>query len=124
MSENNPPCFIWQTETDDLVSVKNSYLYAEALKEKGVRYEHITFPEGYHGLAIPNEDWADGNFGEPYTLEQTFALVGAIKSGKLNVPSEVADSLVFKPDPDMPKLKPMPEVCVWPGMADAFLKSL
>jgi len=124
VNEKNPPCFIWQTETDDLVSVKNSYLYADALKAKGIRYEHITFPEGPHGLAVPTQDWADGNFGEPYTLEQTFALVNAIKSGKLDVPSEVADSLVLDLDPDMLELKPFPEVCVWPGMADTFLRSL
>ena len=125
VKETNPPCFIWQTETDDLVPVQNSYLYAEALKEKGVPYEHVTFPEGPHGLSIPNDDWVNGRFGEPYTLEQTFALVGAIKSGKLDVPQEVADSLVFSNDnPDAPKLEPMPEVCVWPELADKVIKSL
>ena len=124
VKETNPPCFIWQTETDDLVPVQNSYLYAEALKEAGVKYEHITFPMGPHGLSIPNDDWANGNFGEPYSMEQTFALVNAIKTGALDVPEEVADSLIFKPDPDMPKPKPIPEVCVWPYKADEFLKSL
>ena len=39
---NNPPCFIWQTETDDIVPVQNSYLYAEALKEKGIKVGCIT----------------------------------------------------------------------------------
>ena len=124
VKETNPPCFIWQTETDDLVPVQNSYLYAAALKEKGVPYKHITFPEGPHGLSIPNDDWASGRFGEPYTLEQTFALVNAIKSGKLEVPKEVADSLVVNPDPDAAKPKTWPEVCVWPDLADKFIRSL
>ena len=124
VNRNNPPCYVWQTETDDLVPVQNSYLYAEALKENGIPYMHKTFPEGWHGLSVPNEDWADGNFGEPYTLEQTFALVNAIKTGVLKVSQETADSLVFNPDPDMPKPKPMPEVCVWPEQADAFIRSL
>ena len=67
----------------------------------------------------------NGRFGEPYTLEQTFALVKAIKEGKLDVPQEVADSLVFSNDnPDAPKLEPMPEVCVWPELADKFIRSL
>ena len=126
VKETNPPCFIWQTETDDLVPVQNSYLYAAALKEAGVKYEHITFPTGPHGLSVPNEDWCSFNCGEPYTMEQTFALVNAIKSGALEVPDDVAKSLTaFGEAPsDLPKLDPIPEICEWPKKADAFLKSL
>jgi acetyl esterase/lipase len=125
---SNPPCFIWQTETDNLVPVQNSYLYAEALKEKGVRYEHKTFPRGFHGLSIPNEDWAMGRHGEPYTAEQAFALVKAIKSGLIEAPEGGADSLLdfikpWEPLPGM-QIETFPEVCAWPEMADAFLKSL
>lgn len=122
----NPPCFIWQTETDNLVPVKNSYLYAEALKEKDVPYEHITFPEGFHGLSIPNEDWATGNHGEPYTAEQSFALVNAIKQGLIEAPEDGAESLLnflMPPPPDF-KVPPIPEVCIWPEKADKFMKSL
>ena len=126
VKETNPPCFIWQTETDDLVPVQNSYLYAAALKEAGVKYEHITFPIGPHGLSVPNEDWCSFHCGEPYTMEQTFALVNAIKSGALEVPDDVAKSLTaFGEAPsDLPKLDPIPEICEWPKKADAFLKSL
>ena len=126
VKETNPPCFIWQTETDDLVPVQNSYLYAAALKEAGVKYEHVTFPMGPHGLSIPNEDWCSFNVGEPYTLDQTFALADAIRSGAIEVPEDVADSLlnVSEPPKDLPKAEPIPEVCEWPRMADAFLRSL
>ena len=122
----NPPCFIWQTETDNLVPVKNSYLYAEALEKAGVRYEHKTFPDGLHGLSIPNEDWAQGRHGEPYTAEQSFALVEAIKSGKIEAPEGGADNLLdfLNPWPVDPDFKGFPEVCVWPEMADNFIKSL
>ena len=122
----NPPCFIWQTETDNLVPVKNSYLYAEALKEKGVPYEHITFPEGFHGLSIPNEDWATGNHGEPYTAEQSFALVNAIKQGLIEAPEDGAESLLnfLMPLPPGFKVPQVPEVCIWPEKADRFIKSL
>ena len=122
----NPPCFIWQTETDNLVPVKNSYLYAEALEKAGVRYEHKTFPDGLHGLSIPNEDWAQGRHGEPFTAEQSFALVEAIKSGKIEAPEGGADSLLdfLKPWPADPDFKGFPEICVWPEMADTFIKSL
>jgi acetyl esterase/lipase len=122
----NPPCFVWQTEEDDLVPVKNSYLYAAALKDAGVKYEHITFPHGFHGLSIPNMDWLKGNFGEPYTAEQSFALVKAIKEGLTEAPEEGADSLLgfLGPYPNDPDFKGFPEVCVWPELADKFLRSL
>ena len=122
----NPPCFVWQTETDNLVPVKNSYLYAEALKEAGVKYEHITFPEGFHGLSIPNKDWAQGNHGEPYTAEQSFALVNAMKRGELEAPEEGPESLLgfLGPFPTEPGFEGFPEICVWPEKADKFIKSL
>ena len=123
---NNPPCFIWQTETDDLVPVQNSYLYADACKKAGVKYEHITFPEGPHGLSIPNLDWAKGNHGEPYSAEQSFALVKAIKEGRIEASKEEADGLLgfLGPYPNDPDFIGFPEVCVWPEMADKFIKSL
>ena len=123
---SNPPCFIWQTETDDLVPVQNSYLYAAALKANGVRYEHKTFPRGFHGLSIPTEDWAKGKHGEPYTAEQSFALVNAIKAGLIDAPENGAESLLdfLKPWPYDPDAEKYPEVCVWPELADAFLKTI
>ena len=123
---SNPPCFIWQTETDDLVPVQNSRLYAEACKQAGVKYEYLTFPEGPHGLSIPNEEWATGKHGEPYTAEQSFALVKAIEDGKLDATKEEAEGLLgfLGPFPDDPDFKGFPEVCVWPEKADKFIKSL
>ena len=135
---DNPPCFIWQTETDDLVPVQNSYLYAGALKEKGVRYELKTFPRGPHGLSIPNKDWVTGKHGEPYTAEQSFALVKAIKEGLIEEPENGADSILEFLGPGLssqenssqenstqePVTLPFPEVCVWPELADDFLRSL
>ncbi len=123
---DNPPCFIWQTETDDLVPVQNSRLYAEACEKAGVRYEYKTFPAGPHGLSIPTDDWAQGKHGEPYTAEQSFALVNAIRSGLIEAPENGADSLLdyLKPWPYDPNFPGFPEVCVWPELADKFIKSL
>ncbi len=122
---SNPPCFVWQTEEDNLVPVKNSYLYAEALQKAGVQYEHITFEHGFHGLSIPNEDWINGNHGEPYTAEQSFALVNAIKEGLIEAPEGGADSLLgYLQHYDGPAPEFSPEVLTWPDRADAFLRSL
>ena len=84
------------------------------------------FSRGWHGLSIPNKDWLSGNHGEPYTAEQSFALVNAIKSGLIEAPDGGADSLLdyLKPLPEGFKVDPIPEVCVWPDLADAFLKTL
>ena len=122
----NPPCFIWQTETDDLVPVQNSYLYAEACRNAGVRYEHITFPEGPHGLSIPNLDWAFGKHGEPYVAEQSYALIKAIKEGKVEPPEEGTESLLgfLGPFDNPPDFIGFPEICVWPEKADEFIKKL
>ena len=126
VKSTNPPCFIWQTETDDLVPVQNSYLYADACKKAGVKYEHITFPEGPHGLSIPNLDWAKGNHGEPYSAEQSFALVKAIKEGRIEATKEEAEGLLgfLGPFPNNPDFIGFPEICVWPEKADKFIKSL
>ena len=126
VKETNPPCFIWQTVTDNLVPVENSYLYAEALRKKGIRHAHHVFSEGWHGLSVPNEDWANGNHGEPYTAEQSFALVNAVKAGLIEEPEGGAEGLVafLQPLPEGIRIDPVPEVRVWPDLADAFLKSL
>ena len=55
VKENTPPCFIWQTATDDLVPVENSYLFANALREKNIPYAHYVFPRGPHGLSVAND---------------------------------------------------------------------
>lgn len=55
VEENTPPAFIWATATDASVPFQNSLMYAEALKEKGVKFELHIFPEGRHGLGLLNE---------------------------------------------------------------------
>ena len=125
VKSTNPPCFIWQTEEDNLVPVKNSYLYAEACKNAGVKYEHVTFPHGFHGLSIPTEEWAKGMHGEPYSAEQSFALVKAIKEGLIEFDGDPESLLDFlKPWPYDPNAPKFPEVCAWPEMAVKFIKSL
>ena len=52
VSERTPKAFIWHTVTDSVVSVRNSYRYAEALLNKGVSYELHVFPLGTHGEAL------------------------------------------------------------------------
>ena len=52
-SEKTPPAFIWHTFEDDVVNVKNSLDYANALKNSNVAVEIHIYPHGGHGLGIP-----------------------------------------------------------------------
>ncbi|MGI8387551.1 alpha/beta hydrolase [Robertmurraya sp. P23] len=72
VKSDTPPSFIWHTATDEVVPVENSYLYANACKEARVPFEHHVFGNGNHGLSLANEDWATGNYGGEYTMEQFF----------------------------------------------------
>ena len=49
MTEDMPPCFLWQTATDELVPVQNSFLFAQALQEKKIPYAFHVFSKGKHG---------------------------------------------------------------------------
>ncbi len=132
---DTPPCFIWQTATDDLVPVENSYLFAKALKEKGVPFAHYVFPAGFHGLSVATEDFFSGNFGEPYTMEQVDRAVKAVKEGKgVNVSDERRKELEIQFSDDAPKPPTPPEtpaqmaekfrdVAMWPDLAMVWLTS-
>ena len=82
VNEKTPPCFIWQTQTDDLVPVENSYLMAEALRKNNVPFAHYVFPTGMHGLSTANDDFVDGVEIDDYTMEQVKLAVENVKAGK------------------------------------------
>lgn len=78
VSHDTPPCFLWQTLTDELVPVMNSYLFAGSLMKNDVPFAHYVFPSGPHGigLAAPGED-IDGS----YVMEQVRRAVSAVRDG-------------------------------------------
>ncbi len=93
--DNAPPCFLWQTETDELVPVENSYLFAMALREKKIPFAHYVFPAGHHGLSIANKEYFKGWSGGEYTMEQVMRAAGAVKEGKgVNVSEERRQELI------------------------------
>ncbi|MBI4662437.1 MAG: alpha/beta hydrolase [Verrucomicrobia bacterium] len=51
-----PPCFIWHTTADKLVSVDHSLLFATALQEHGVPYELHLYQHGDHGTGLMGTD--------------------------------------------------------------------
>ncbi|MBQ7679398.1 MAG: endo-1,4-beta-xylanase, partial [Butyrivibrio sp.] len=82
VTEETPPCLIWQTETDALVPVENSYLFATALRRAHVPFAHYVFPSGFHGLTIANGEYFAGWSGGEYTMEQVMRAVFAVREGK------------------------------------------
>ena len=59
VTEYMPPCFLWQTATDELVPVQKSFLFAQALQEKKIPYAFHVFSKGKHGLSLADEAWAN-----------------------------------------------------------------
>ncbi len=61
VDKNTPPAFLWHTSNDNCVDVRNSLLYADALKVNGVKFEMHIYPSGVHGLALANVQTSVGN---------------------------------------------------------------
>lgn len=53
------PAFLWHTSTDNAVPVENSLVMGLALKKQGIQFEMHIYPEGNHGLGLPNENVTD-----------------------------------------------------------------
>ena len=128
VTEDMPPCFLWQTATDELVPVQNSFLFAQALQEKKIPYAFHVFSKGKHGLSLADEAWANEEFGEPYTLEQTFALGQAVNDGTFPVPEEVKQALnemakMFTGQTEREREQANEEVKQWPELVDKWIRT-
>lgn len=125
VTKDTPPCFIWQTVNDTTVPVENSYLFAQSCRENQVKFAHHVFSTGDHGLSLANEEWADGNYGDFYTVEQLVKLAESIKKAGTPVPEEFRSlSNLSKEKENALNMKNFPneEVSVWPELADVWLK--
>ena len=129
VKENTPPCFLWQTAEDNLVPVENSYLFAKALREKGVPFAHYVFPFGGHGLSTAGMNLFAGWRGGEYATEQLgFALERIKNNTAVNMTPERHKELVLQfhldptaedaPPQEMPKMpalttNPFADVNLW-----------
>lgn len=134
VTEDTPPCFLWQTAADTSVPVQNSYLFAEACRNAGVPYAHHVFSEGIHGLSIATQRWLNQDFGDIYTLEQIRMLCSAIRDGKTSYTEEKAEEIEaefglygrkrqkWSPEEKEQIRKTLPEVEIWPDLAVSWLE--
>ena len=134
-----PPCFLWQTVTDNLVPIENTMLMAESLRKAGVPYAYYAFPRGWHGLSTASERMRKGDFGEPYTMEQLEPAIQAVKERRaVNVSEKRRTELMMqffgnpegeKRESEEPPRPPMEmpafdDVALWPRLAEVWLKDL
>lgn len=131
VKSSTPPCFLWQTATDETVPVENSYLMAAALHKQGIPYAHHVFSNGKHGLSLANEAWAKGEYGDTDTMEQINRMIECIKQGTLDIPGpekqQILDSFDYDEEKGKEMLKaniPNEEAAIWPMLADMWLKSV
>jgi acetyl esterase/lipase len=61
VSGESCPAFILHTSNDSVVDVRNSLIYADALKQNGIEFEMHIYPDGPHGVALGNEITKCGN---------------------------------------------------------------
>lgn len=132
VTSDTPPCFIWQTQEDAAVPVENSYLMAQALQKAGVKFEHLVFPFGFHGLSLPNVDFFAGNFEGKYTLEQVENAIDHVRAGTcIDVTEERRQELIEQfaneedlsvPEDEARKIAATyKDIQMWPEMASIFL---
>ncbi len=131
VKDKTPSCFIWQTAEDAAVPVENSYLFANALREKKISFAHYVFPRGFHGLTVANDEFFSGWSGGEYSMEQTMRAAFSVKEGKgVNVSEERREELIEqffsgKQQPAMGiDLSLKEDVGLWTDLAWAWIQKL
>lgn len=136
VTKDTPPIFLWQTATDELVPVENSYLFAKACKEQEVIFEHHVFGNGLHGMSLANEEWASKNYGGIYTMQQFFETIQFCVDNHIELPppfnmvSEIPEGVSVKEailqgmNQFSPPLHADDGIAVWPELANNWLKKI
>lgn len=68
ITENTPPCFIWQTFEDKTVDVSHSFNFASGLRANKIPCEMHIFPKGPHGLGLA-KIYKDASMWGPLSVE-------------------------------------------------------
>lgn len=136
VTKDMPPVFLWHTATDELVSVENSYLFANACKEQGVPYELHVFADGPHGMSLANQEWASGDHGGEYTMQQFLDTLQYAADHRLPLPApfdrlnelprgaNVREMLRQGMSKHTRTGTPNESVALWPELAHYWLKKL
>lgn len=128
IKKNTPPCFLWHTVTDEEVPVENTFLFQAGLRKFKIPCAMHIYSQGGHGLSLSNDVWANGKYGEPYTLQQTFNIIEAIKKDILPLEANVKEMLLkqfemFEGNGEQEKREPIKEVEGWVNLVHGFLNN-
>ena len=52
VSPQTPPCFLWHTSADNVVSVQNSLTFASSLQKNGIPFDLHIYTNGGHGMGL------------------------------------------------------------------------
>lgn len=128
---NTPPIFLWHTATDEMVPVQNSFRMAAACQAQQIPYELHIFPEGPHGYSLATEEWATGEYGDDYCMEQFFLMMQYYIDNELEppapfnamrLPKGTDYRTVFRSAPkDYLNTKANAHVAIWPELAQRWL---
>ena len=134
VTADTPPVFLWHTATDETVPVENSYLFAEACKKADVSYELHIFRNGPHGYSLANEEWASGEYGGDYVMNQWFAYMQYYIDNEIEIPAPFNEMKLpkgtdyremYRNSPkDYLKGTANPSVAIWPELVDTWLKGI
>ncbi len=135
VTKDTPPTFLWHTKTDGLVTVDNSYLFANACRENDVDFELHVFSEGHHGMSLANEAWAAGDFDGYYCMEQFFEMVRYLIENEKELPSPFNTMGKIPKETDIKALfrqeekkyrkeHPDKSIAIWPDLVHNWLEKL
>ena len=129
VTELCPSAFIWQTVTDEILSVRNSMVFAESCRRAGVKFALHLFSDGNHGLWVADET-ARTTLENYYTLESAKCVLEACERGDVNLTQEKRKKLLESQEASIIKdvnsvVKPSkyhPEAKQWVGLAENWLE--
>lgn len=70
VDKDTPPAFVWHTANDELVSVQNSLLYAQAMWKCGNIASLMVYPDGLHGTTLSTDEVEPGD--TPFRLSEPY----------------------------------------------------
>jgi len=75
VTPTTPPCFLFHTLEDELVKVENALLFAQALRESGVKFDLHIYERGGHGMGLGAHAHQEGEL-HPWTVDCLYWLRG------------------------------------------------
>ena len=115
--------------TDEVISVRNSMVFADACRKAGVKFALHLFSDGKHGLGVADET-ARTTGENYYTFEPYMMALELYERGELDIPQERVEEFLNRSEVRTIKTintnprasKNHEEVKQWVGLAQRWLE--